>query len=540
MRFVFKPQIRPLQVVGPWISAVKAEGALAVVADGAGLADRDGDRLLEHLTRKDAMWLVTRAQAEEGLVFDLGRTAEIESLQIWNYNEPGYTVRGIAQADVSVWTADGGWKTVLRQAKLEQAEGTDDYDEPTLLTLTPTQAQKVRLENLTPFEDEGFIGLSAVRFYGKATLAACNPQPNADASLPCTGQVTLAWTPGKDAVAHDIYAAPEGEELTLLGRIAQSQVNLSGLVGGKRYSWRADQVRKDGTVTVGPEWSFRLEQGRCVGHWTFDETSGAVAADANGAVPAAVKGSPTWLAEGGRFAGAIQLNGQSDFVEVPALNLNTDVMTITAWLRAAPQKNDIPGVVLCRTNSTVSGINLRGVGLRYHWNDLSATYDWNSGLTVPTDGTWTFVALTVTPEKGTLFMFENGRLKSAENRIHHPVQAFDGPLMIGRDGGFGDRYYTGAVDDVRVFNYALGANQIAALAEGRDAGVFTPDAAPKLTLAGAELLDVKADLKAVAEAQTRAVEGAETQAPRRNFLPVLVIIAVIIVLAFVVRLNKKS
>jgi hypothetical protein len=255
------------------------------------------------------MWLVTRAQAEEGLVFDLERTAEIESLQIWNYNEPGYTVRGIAQADVSVWTADGGWKTVLRQAKLEQAEGTDDYDEPTLLTFTPTQAQKVRLENLTPFEDE-------------------------------------AWTPGKDAVAHDIYAAPEGEELTLLGRIAQSQVNLSGLVGGKRYSWRADQVRKDGTVTVGPEWSFRLEQGRCVGHWTFDETSGAVAADANGAVPAAVKGSPTWLAEGGRFAGAIQLNGQSDFVEVPALNLNTDVMTITAWLRAAPQKNDIPGVVL--------------------------------------------------------------------------------------------------------------------------------------------------------------------------------------------------
>ncbi len=539
MRYVFKPLHRSVPVVGPWIAEVAADEALRVVVDGTGLVDRNGDRLPEHLTQTETQWIVSQEEVGEGLVFDFGQAVELETLQIWNYNEPGYTSRGVAQADVSVWTSEGDWKTVLRGASLQEAEGTDQYDEPTLLRLVPTRAEKVRLSNLKPFADEGFVGLSAIRFYEKATLAACNPQPPGGASLPFSSQATLFWTPGKEAAAYDVYAGIDGQEPAFLGRIAESQVKLVGLVGERTYRWRIDAVQTNGTVTQGPLWSFSVEPGRCVAHWPFDEHEGQTAADSLGQAAGVLRGEPAWLIDGGRIDGAIELDGQRDFVETPALHLNTDTLTMTVWLRADPPPNQLTGVMFCRTPSTVAGIHLSGTNLRYHWNDLPESYNWDSGLSLPTDGRWVFAALTVTPESARLYLHHDGELKTAENRLVHSVQPFDGPLTLGCDGGINDRNFKGRMDDARVYNYALTAEQILALAEGREPADYASDAAPSLALAGAELIQRDADLKAIAEARQRERQAAPpAEVRRRNILPVLVIVALIAAAAVV--LGRKS
>ena len=534
MNYVLKPTFRSPVVVGTWISGVASDPSLSVVAEGRGLSNRDNDRLLEQSTQKEAMRLVLQTQAEEGLVFDLGGSYELESLQIWNYNEPGYTVRGVAQADVSVWTAEDGWKTALSQAKLQQAEGTDDYDEPTLLTIAPTQAQKVRLANLKPFAEEGFVGLSAIRFYEKATSAACNPQPSSETPLPCTGQVTLSWTPGKEAVAHDVYAGAEGEALTLLGRIAQSDVSLAGLAGGRRYAWRVDQVRQDGTVTPGPVWAFALGEGRCVAHWPLDGTYQDASGNGRHAVP---QGNPVFL--DGRLGQAVQFDKQS-YLECgmnadPALSAQ---MTVSAWIKTNELSNEW---------ATIIGKGVKSWRLARHYGTPQAAFHANTsagearanGSKTIVDDTWHFVVGTFDGQ--TIKLYVDGELDvSSSASAGGPINQTDDPVWIGGRSDNPSRTWEGLIDDVRVFNYALGADQIAALAEGRDAGRPASAAAPKLTLAGVELLDSKADLKAVAAAQARAAEGAEPEASRRNLLPALVIVAFIIVLAFVVRMKKQS
>ena len=531
--YVLKPTFRSLAAVGPRIAGAVADETLSVVAEGRGLSNRDDDRLLEQSTQKEAMRLVPSAEAAEGLVFDLNGTYELESLEIWNYNEPGYTVRGVAQADVSVWTAEGGWKTVLRQAKLNQAEGTDDYDEPTLLSFAPTSAQKVRLENLTPFADEGFVGLSAVRFYEKATLAACNPQPSSETPLPCTDQVTLAWTPGKEAVAHDIYAAAEGEEPILLGRIAQSQVALSGLVGGKRYVWRADQVRQDGSVTVSPVWSFTMEQGRCVAHWPLDGTYDDVSGYGRHAVG---QGNPVF--RDGRVAQAVEFDKRSHL----ECGMDADPgawpqITVSAWVKTGALSN---------AWATIIGKGVKSWRLARHYGTSQAAFHANTargeahanGSATIVDDAWHFVAGTFDGQ--TIKLYVDGKLDASSSaNAQGPINQTADPVWIGGRSDNPERGWEGLIDDVRVLDYALGAEQIAALAEGRDGGLSAADAAAKLSLAGVELLDVKADLKAVAaEQQARAAEAAAV--PRRNLLPVLIIVAVIIAAGFVVRMKKQS
>ena len=296
-----------------------------------------------------------------------------------------------------------------------------------LLTLKPVSARKVRFENLTAFNPKmKQLGLSEVCFYSPLGPAACNPQPAKGAEASCRETIGLMWTGGKNSVAHDVYVGESEDTLTFLGRVkGEPKVDVSGLSAGADYVWRIDEVAKDGSVEKGPAWSFHV-RGRQVAHWNLD----AAADDESGQFSGTVQGEPTW--QTGHTGQAMQLDGENDYIEIPALNLNTDAMTICAWINTSEKISNISGVVFSRAGQTVAGINISEANLRYHWNDVPGTYSWDSGLTVP-EGRWVFVALTVQPQKGTLYLYDTDELKSAENNISHTIEEFDGPLCIGRD-----------------------------------------------------------------------------------------------------------
>lgn len=542
INYVLKPAHRSLAVVGPWMASVKADELLRVAVDGTGLTERRGDRLVEHSARKETMSLVPLAQAAGGLVFDLGETAELETLQIWNYNEPGYTVRGIAKTDVSVWTPEGGWKTVLRQATVQPGEGTDAYDEPTLLTFAPTRAQKVRLDNLSPFVDEGFVGLSAIRFYGAATLAACNPRPAAEAAIPCVGQVELVWTPGKKAVAHDVYAAAEGEEMTLLGRIAQSQAHLEGLAGGKAYRWRVDQVSADGSVTVGPEWGFRVAEGRCLAQWVFDESSGSIVHDSIGHYHGTLHGGPVL-----NGSGYLQFDGVDDYVELPIGPLMSDLVnsTFEMWVDFASREGNWQRIFDFGNSQSAEYLFLSPLSAGNRMRFAMTTTGGGGEQTLdaePLPEGLRHVAVTINHDAQTVTLYVDGKAVETRTSITHKPADMGVTTRnwLGRSQYAADGYFKGALHRFSIYNRCLSGAEIAALFDGVSVDAALADGgAPKLALAGAELLDVKADLKAVAAAQAHAGEDADAVSGR-NLLPVLVIIAVIVALAFVVRWTKQS
>lgn len=165
----------------------------------------------------------------------------------------------------------------------------------------------------------------------------------------------------------------------------------------------------------------------------------------------------------------------SNFVSVPDWNLNTDTVTMIAWVNPQGAENPSAGIIFCRGNDTVAGMNYgnnvdnttSAYDLGYTWNNDVGTYDWDSGL-VPPLGIWSMVSLVVTPTQATIYMMNANGLTESTHVYPHVVQAFDtnNTTLIGEDsndGGNGTRSFNGFIDEVSIYNTALTGDQIASL-----------------------------------------------------------------------------
>src|SRR5262249_27145705 len=107
---------------------------------------------------------------------------------------------------------------------------------------------------------------------------------------------------------------------------------------------------------------------------------------------------------------------------------------------------------------------LGNADIGYTWNNEFDTYSWISGL-VPPANQWSMVALVVTPTDATIYLMNTNGLQSASRKYNHVVQVFNGTTTIGDDsaGTVGSRVFSGVIDDVAVFNYALSSAQLVSL-----------------------------------------------------------------------------
>jgi photosystem II stability/assembly factor-like uncharacterized protein len=147
-------------------------------------------------------------------------------------------------------------------------------------------------------------------------------------------------------------------------------------------------------------------------------------------------------------------NGQYAFQD-KAMNISTNSMTLSAWIKPSVTPTDISGLVFCRgTNTLATGMHLTSSNeLRYHW--LDGQYGYSSGLTVPTNE-WSHVALVVTPTQAKLYL--NG--KEAINTSSHSVANILHPFYIGVDPTSSNRTFKGRVDEVCIYNRALSKTEI--------------------------------------------------------------------------------
>ncbi|HWD94330.1 MAG TPA: LamG-like jellyroll fold domain-containing protein [Verrucomicrobiae bacterium] len=175
---------------------------------------------------------------------------------------------------------------------------------------------------------------------------------------------------------------------------------------------------------------------------------------------------------------AILLSETNDSaITLPPLNLNTNALTITAWINPTNPPQQFDGIVFCRGSGTmVAGLdftqtNSAGqVCLGYHWNDAPDTYGWVSGLVPPTNQ-WSFVALVIDPvtTNATIWLMNTNGTSSASNFTTNnlAVQAFDAPTLIGEDSRLGSSLvFSGSIDNVAIFASALTAAQIQQLYTG--------------------------------------------------------------------------
>ncbi|MBI9016780.1 MAG: hypothetical protein JEZ07_05905 [Phycisphaerae bacterium] len=194
-----------------------------------------------------------------------------------------------------------------------------------------------------------------------------------------------------------------------------------------------------------------------VGHWTFDtDASDSTSYNSDGAFV-----GDTVIAEG-KIGQAIDLDGNGDYVTIPVNYPQNARVTVTAWVYA-------------RTTPTWASIAKNWPG-QFHFglNSGNGTLDFEAGPAAapsvrvteqqlfPT-GQWQFTAGVADGEKIRLYRngVEVGQARDYDGTLNVTNQV----LAIGckLDGEVPSSYWDGLIDDVRIYNAALNAEDIAGL-----------------------------------------------------------------------------
>lgn len=312
---------------------------------------------------------------------------------------------------------------------------------------------------------DGALSDAELRALRDGSSRAIAPRPP-DGGFASDPFLTLSWTAAPLASEHDVYFGTSFEAVSsatpgspeYLGRFAGSSAPMPDAPAeGFTYAWRVDGI-VGGSPVRGDTWlfTFRGRTAAMLHHWGLDEGAGLTTADGVTGTPADLRNGTSW--GGGVVGGAAIFDGTNDVVAAPLPGTTLAEATITAWIRTSGTPAGWAGLVFTR-GGAATGLNFRGTPeLGYHWAD--GHWGWASGLTVPLDA-WIFVALAVAPDRATIHLHDGTGWRQATNVAGHAAAPWTGELLIGRDPWGAARSFAGAIDDVRVFDRALTASEIA-------------------------------------------------------------------------------
>ena len=146
--------------------------------DDSGISEDPPDSgLFLHTNAKFAaggtMWNLSYKDGMRGwITFDLGQPQEVLGLHVWNYNEKGWTFRGVKDFEL-LTSSDNKEFASAGQFSLIEASGADDEPGEEIVLKAPVKARYVQLKILGNIGARDVAGLSEVwvRVAGQAELA---------------------------------------------------------------------------------------------------------------------------------------------------------------------------------------------------------------------------------------------------------------------------------------------------------------------------------------------------------------------------------
>ncbi|AQT68755.1 Chitinase A1 precursor [Anaerohalosphaera lusitana] len=208
-----------------------------------------------------------------------------------------------------------------------------------------------------------------------------------------------------------------------------------------------------------------------VAYWSMDETTGTTAQDGSGnGLDGIVTNTSFDIASvPGAFGTAMQFDGTDDHIAVlntPLLNPR-NAITVSAWIKADTWQTDSwNGSIVSKAEwSGDSGGYVLRCGGNGRLSFALAVNGWPEALTdsVMSTGTWYHVAGTY--DGSSIRVYINGS-EVASTPQSGSIALSTSPLNIGRGAYANSRTFDGAIDEVRIYNYALDSKGIQTLFQG--------------------------------------------------------------------------
>jgi len=194
-----------------------------------------------------------------------------------------------------------------------------------------------------------------------------------------------------------------------------------------------------------------------VAHLSFDEGSGNVAYDTSGnGNDGTLNGDPQWVT--GRVGGALDFDGNGDYVEIQRIvqddfSLAAWIKTDTAGLSLGNQGYQGSGLIWSDVAGVANDFILAVLGTKLSFFCGNPDTSVNSDTDIVT-GQWVHVTATRSAQNEQISIYINGQ---HEKTITHsnsgPMNALD-TIAIGGNV-LDSRYYTGLIDDVRLYDHVL-------------------------------------------------------------------------------------
>jgi hypothetical protein len=201
--------------------------------------------------------------------------------------------------------------------------------------------------------------------------------------------------------------------------------------------------------------------------YKFDQTGGTAVADSSGDFNhGTMNGGAAWTT--GNVGNAADLNGTNGYIALPSgIVSGTDTITIAAWVNLDRVNNwtrifDFGSGT--STNMFLTPRNGANGKIRFAIKNNGSSEQIIDGQSALLAGGWHHVAVTLNGSTGTLYV-DGTQVGSNTSMTIKPSDL--GPTTqnwIGRSQYTSDPYLDGRVDDFRIYNQALSAGEIAALA----------------------------------------------------------------------------
>jgi hypothetical protein len=206
-----------------------------------------------------------------------------------------------------------------------------------------------------------------------------------------------------------------------------------------------------------------------VAYWKLDEIEGGIASNSINDNHGILHGEPLWQPQSGNKGGALEFDGIDDYIETNfVLNPENGAFSIFTWI-----KNGAPGqVIISQSDGTGTGETWLCADMS-NGNLMTGLVPQKIGRYYPqplisgsiiSDGQWHHVGFVWDGSYRALYA--DGVEVAIDNAAQNPLKSADGGLHIGAGKNLAaESFFSGLIDDVRIYDKALSTEEIAALAQ---------------------------------------------------------------------------